>query len=164
MLGIILLFIGGVLLINGVGALGLVERKSAAVMNFLTGSLVLLINLVLLFRARETGEFYVVATGFLFVFTYYYAAISTWFELDMRGFGWYCLFVAVTTVPCSMVAFESGDPRIGIFWLIWGMLWLLFFIAYGIGKDLGRFLPFATIAIGVLTCWIPGFLMLVGRW
>ena len=39
MLGITLLYVGAVLLINGVGALGHAERRSIAVFNLLVGSL-----------------------------------------------------------------------------------------------------------------------------
>ena len=47
MLGILLLYVGGVLLINGIGALGKAERRSIAVLNFLVGGLALVIQLIL---------------------------------------------------------------------------------------------------------------------
>jgi putative amide transporter protein len=164
MLGILLLYIGAVLLINGVGALGQAERRSVAVLNFLVGGLALVVQLILLVRASTPGDYYVVATGFLFTFTYLYGAICGWFDLDMRAFGWYCLFVAITTVPCAWVAFHGSDIRFGYLWLIWGSLWFLFYLAYVPQRDFGRALPLATIATGVLTCWIPGVLMLTEHW
>ena len=91
-------------------------------------------------------------------------AISIWFELDMRGFGWFCFFVAITTVPCAIVTYQDGDMRFGTFWLIWGVLWYLFYLANVPGKDFGKMLPYGSIAVGVLTCWIPGLLILTGRW
>jgi putative amide transporter protein len=164
MLGIVLLYVGAVLLINGVGALGMAERRSIAVLNFLVGSLALVIQLILLVRAETTADYYIVATGFLFTFTYLYGAVCGWFDLDMRAFGWFCLFVAITTIPCAWVAFQGPDVRFGYLWLIWGVLWFLFYLAYVPQRNLGVFLPGATIAVGVLTCWIPGFMMLIGRW
>ncbi len=164
MLGILLLYIGGVLLINGVGALGQAERRSVAVLNFLVGGLALVVQLILLVRATTPGDYYVVATGFLFTFTYLYGAICGWFDLDMRAFGWYCLFVAITTLPCAWVAFHGSDIRFGYLWLIWGTLWFLFYLAYVPQRNFGRWLPSATIATGVFTCWIPGVLMLTEHW
>lgn len=164
MVGIILLFVGAVLLVNGVGGLGKIDAKSAAVMNLLTGGLALVIALILLFRAETNHDFFGVATVFLFAFTYLYAGISMVFSLDMRGFGWFCFFVAITTIPCSILAFQAHDLRFGVFWLIWGALWFMFYLAYVPAKNFGRILPFTTIAVGVLTCWIPGLLMLVDRW
>lgn len=164
MLGIILLFVGGVLLINGVGGLGLVEQRASAVLNFMTGCLTLLIGIVMLVRADVPADYFPVACVMLFTFNYLYASICTWLELDMRGFGWFCLFIAITTVPCALLAFQGPDPRFGAFWLIWGSLWLMYFFTLVRGFNFGKLLPFATIGIGVLTCWIPGFLILVERW
>ncbi|MGE3775139.1 MAG: AmiS/UreI family transporter [Gammaproteobacteria bacterium] len=164
MLGIILLFVGGVLLINGVGGLGLIDTRASAVLNFMTGCLALLIGVVMLVRAAAPPDYFPVACVMLFAFNYLYVAICMWLALDMRGFGWFCLFIAITTVPCALLAFDSPDPRFGVFWLVWGSLWLMYFLALVRGFEFGRLLPFATIAIGVLTCWIPGFLILVQRW
>ncbi|MBI2801402.1 MAG: AmiS/UreI transporter [Gammaproteobacteria bacterium] len=164
MLGLILLYVGAVLFVNGVGGLGLAERRSVAVLNFLVGALALVVQLISLVRAQTSADYYLVATGFLFTFTYLYAAICGWFDLDLRAFGWFCLFVAVTTLPCAWLAFQGPDLRFGYMWAIWGLLWLMFYLAYVPGTKFGRVLPFATIGVGVFTCWIPGLMMLVGHW
>jgi uncharacterized membrane protein len=164
MVGLVLLYVGAVLLINGVGGMGKIDLRSMAVMNFMVGGLALVASLLQLARAETPADFFAVATFFLFTFTYLYVAISMWFELDMRGFGWFCLFVAITTIPCSLVTFERGDPRFGTLWLIWGALWYMFYLANVPGKDFGKLLPIATISVGVLTCWIPGLMILTERW
>ena len=164
MVGVVLLFVGAVLLVNGMGGLGRVDGRSMAVMNFMVGGLALVATLLQFSRAVSTSDFFTVAQFFLFTFTYLYVAISIWFELDMRGFGWFCFFVALTTIPCSIAAFQGGNPRFGSFWLIWGVLWYMFYLANVPGKDFGKALPYATITVGVLTCWIPGLLMLTDRW
>lgn len=164
MVGVMLLFVGAVLLVNGMGGLGRVDLRSMAVMNFMVGSLALVASLLQLVRAETMADFFGVATFFLFTFTYLYVAVSMWFELDMRGFGWFCFFVAVTTIPLSIVTFQGGDYRFGTFWLIWGVLWFMFYQANVPGRDFGKLLPFATIGVGVFTCWIPGLLILTERW
>lgn len=164
MVGVILLYVGAVLLVNGMGGLDRVEARSMAVMNFMVGALALVASLLQLIRAESTADFFGVATFFLFTFTYLYVAISIWCDLDMRGFGWFCFFVAITTVPCSIMAFQGGDMRFGSFWLIWGALWYMFYLANVPGKDLGKLLPYSTIAVGVFTCWIPGLMILTDNW
>ncbi len=164
MLGIVLLYVGAVLFINGIGALGKIDKKSVAVMNLFVGSITLLIDIFMLLDADTNAKFYAVGTGLLFAFTYLYVAITNWFDLDGRGLGWYCLFVAITTVPCSLVSFGAGDMRFGAFWLIWGVLWFMFFLALAAQKNLGKLLPYSTIAVGITTCWIPGYLMLIDKW
>ena len=164
MVGVVLLFVGAVLLVNGMGGLGRVETRSMAIMNFMVGGLALVATLLQFSRAQTPTEFFGVAQFFLFTFTYIYVATSLWLELDMRGFGWFCLFVAVTTIPCALFAFQGGDVRFGSFWLIWGVLWFMFHLSNVRGTDFGKLLPFATIGVGVFTCWIPGLLILTGRW
>ena len=164
MLGVMLLYVGCVLLINGVGGLGKIEPRSTAVLNFMVGGLGLFVSLLMLVRAETLGDFFAVATFFLFTFTYLYGASSMGFDLDMRGFGWFCFFVAVTAIPCSIVAFSGGDYRFGSFWIIWGALWFGFYLSSAHQKDFGTFLPYATICVGVFTCWIPGLLVLTGNW
>ncbi|MEQ8496530.1 MAG: AmiS/UreI family transporter [Gammaproteobacteria bacterium] len=164
MVGVILLYVGAVLLVNGMGGLDRVDGRSMAVMNFMVGSLALVASLLQLIRAQTPADFFGVATFFLFTFTYLYVAVSIWFELDMRGFGWFCFFVALTTIPCALVTYQAGDMRFGTFWLIWGVLWYMFYLANVPGRDFGRLLPYTTISVGVLTCWIPGLLILTENW
>ncbi|MBI4692590.1 MAG: AmiS/UreI transporter [Gammaproteobacteria bacterium] len=164
MVGVVLLFVGAVLLVNGMGGLGRVDVRSMAIMNFMVAGLALAATLLQFSRAETPAEFFGVAQFFLFTFTYVYVATSLWLELDMRGFGWFCFFVALTTIPCALMTFRGGDVRFGSFWLIWGALWFMFYLSNAHGTNFGKLLPYTTIAVGVLTCWIPGLLMLTERW
>ena len=164
MVGVVLLFVGAVLLVNSMGGLGRVDMRSMAIMNFMVAGLALFATVLQFVRAETTAQFFGVAQFFLFSFTYTYVAISMWWELDMRGFGWFCFFVALTTIPCAIVTFQGGDLRFGTFWLIWGVLWYMFFMANVQGRDFGKLLPYASMSVGVLTCWIPGLLILTGNW
>ncbi len=164
MAGVVLLFVGAVLLVNGMGGLGKVELRSMAILNFLVGGLALVATLLQFIRAETPAQFFGVAQFFLFTFTYLYVALSIWLELDMRGFGWFCFFVAFTTIPCSLVSFQNGDVRFGSFWLIWGVLWFMFYLVNVPGKDFGKWLPYGSIAVGFFTCWIPGLLILTNHW
>ena len=164
MVGVVLLFVGAVLLVNGMGGLGRVDLRSMAIMNFMVAGLALLATVVQFVRAETTAQFFGVAQFFLFTFTYLYVAISMWWELDMRGFGWFCFFVALTTIPCALVTFQRGGMRFGSFWLVWGVLWFMFYLANVQGRDFGKLLPYSSMTVGVLTCWIPGLLILTEHW
>ena len=54
MLGVSLLYVGAVLTINGIGRLTNIDGKSLAVMNFFTGGLSVIANIILLI----SGEYY----------------------------------------------------------------------------------------------------------
>lgn len=160
MLGIALFFIGSVLIINGLGLNKKMEARESAPFNLLVGLLAFLINTIALYRGNNSLDYMAVAGGLLFAFTYLYLAIVQWFNLKGIGLGWYCLFVAINAIVFSAL---SSDYRLMAMWLLWASLWFLFFLVLSIGKEL-KFLGNYTIIIGVLTCWLPGILMLSNYW
>lgn len=134
MLGVCLLFVGIVLINNGICNIYGIDGKSAAVMNFLTGSLSLFINFVNLVQ----GNYYAAGTGLLFCFTYLFVGIPAW---------------GITP-----------DIRWALIWYLWAILWGTAFVEDICGKSLGKFTPRLQVFEGVVTAWVPGVLMLLGMW
>ena len=91
MLGVCLLFVGIVLINNGMCTLYNVDGKSTAVMNIFTGGLSLFINFVNLVQ----GNYYAAGTGLLFCFTYLFVAVNNIFKLSGIPFAWFSTFVAI---------------------------------------------------------------------
>ena len=170
MLGVILLYVGMVLMSNGFYRLEKINDKSNVVMNIFTGGLGLILNLIAIGYGAVTGAdaswFYASATGLLFAFTYLYTAINTIWDLDQRLYGWFSLFVAINSIPAGLLCFfgYGGNMLYGIIWWLWGILWLTAFIEINLKKNLGNFVPYLAIFEGIVTAWIPGFLMLVDKW
>ena len=161
MLGIVLLYVGIALILNGICRLYEIDEKSQSIMNFFTGFLAVIIDTVSVIR----DEYYSVGTGLLFGFTYLFIALNAVFKLDKRPYAWYSLFVAINTLPCAYISLVSdGDWRMSVIWLLWGVLWLTTFIEIILKRNLGKFVPYLVIFEGIITAWIPGFLMLVDRW
>lgn len=160
MLGVCLLYVGIVLINNGFCRLYGITGKAVAVMNIFVGMLSMVINVLALIQ----GDFYSAGTGLLFGFTYLFTALNQIYSLDMRPYGIYCLFVAINTLPCAVIDFQGGDPIMAVIWILWGVLWLTGFIELNLKKDLGKFVPYLCIFEGVVTAWIPGFLMLRNMW
>jgi putative amide transporter protein len=160
MLGVALLFIGAVLIVNGITLTGRIEPKDAAGLNLLVGILAFSLNMAGIAHATKPPEYFASAGGLFFAFTYLYLAAVQWFVLKGVGLGWYCLFVAVNAVVYALVA---HDVRLSAMWLAWASLWFLFFVSLGLQHHV-RYLGAYTIAVGVVTCWAPGMLMLTGRW
>jgi len=176
-LGIGLLYVGCVLFMNGVLRLSKVDGKSCAIMNFFTGGLLAVINAINIANVVFAGgldallidytSFYGMATNMLFGFTYLFVGCTNWFGLDGRPLGWYCFFVACNTVPIFLISFAGGTPSDivwGIIWVIWGLLWLAFWVNGVLGKLSETFMGSFTWIAGVITCWIPGLLMVLGWW
>jgi len=164
MLGVVLLFVGVVLIVNGLTLAERIAAREAAVLNLLVGSLSAFAGVLGAVQASTPADFLAVGSGLLFAFTYLYVAGVHWFKLDGRGLGWYCLFVAITALPVGWAAYALGDLRMAGIWLIWSSLWLLFFVDLCTGMRVKRFLAPYTVVVGIVTCWIPGMLMLLGRW
>ena len=91
MLGVCLLFVGIVLINNGMCTLYHVDGRSAAVMNIFTGGLSLFINFVNLVQ----GNYYAAGTGLLFCFTYLFVAVNKFLNASPIPFAWFSTFVAV---------------------------------------------------------------------
>ena len=172
MLGIVLLYVGIVLINNGIARLTKIDAKSAAVMNIFTGALSVTLNILAIARGEfsldtntSLSDFYSAGTGLLFGFTYLFVAINSIFDLDQRPYGWNSLFVAINSFPAAYISYAiEGDWRMSIIWLLWGILWLTGFIETVLKKDLGKFVGYLAIFEGIVTAWVPGFLLLRNLW
>ncbi len=168
MLGVCLLFVGIVLINNGICTLTNVDKKAAAVMNILTGGLSLFINFVNLVH----GNYYAAGTGLLFCFTYLFVAMMNIFDLNPLPFAWFSTFVAVNAVIFGYVEGIAGSEALGItadwrwaaIWWLWAVLWGSSFVTDILGKKLGKFVPCLQVFEGVVTAWIPGVMLLLGIW
>jgi acid-activated urea channel len=169
MLGVVLLYVGIVLINNGIARITDVDAKSASVMNVFTGLLSIIINIITIvhgdFESIDSiGDFYSAATGLLFGFTYLFVAANSIFNLDNRLYGWYSLFVAINTIPAAYISFAGdGDWKMAVIWILWGILWLTGFIENVLKKEL-KFVPYLAVFEGIVTAWIPGFLILTNLW
>ena len=47
-------------------------------------------------------------------------------------------------------------------WAAWAILWFLFFVLLAMQKPIARFVGGVTLAEGVLTGWLPGYMLLNG--
>ena len=168
MLGVSLLFVGIVLISNGVCKLTHVDDKSTSILNLFVGILSLYINFVNIAQ----GDYYAAGTGLLFSFTYLFIDIDLLFHIDKRPFAWFSTFVAINAVVFGTLEGFLGDEflnvtpdiRLAGIWYLWAILWSTAFVEDILGKKLGRFTPCLQIFEGVVTAWIPGILMLIGKW
>lgn len=168
MLGVCLLFVGIVLINNGICNLTNVDKKAAAIMNIFTGGLSLFIN----FTNLVQGNYYAAGTGLLFCFTYLFVAILNIFDLDGKPFAWFSTFVAINAVIFGVIEGVTGSTALGItadwrwaaIWWLWAILWGSSFVTDIMGKNLGKFVPCLQVFEGIVTAWIPGVMILIGIW
>jgi putative amide transporter protein len=160
-----LIYVGAVLCVNGLVLLGIVSARSAAVLNFLVGTLQVVLPTVLLAQSGGDRAAILAASGiYLFGFTYLWLGCNTVFGLPQQGFGWFSLYVACCAVAFGAVTLAS-DPLMGAIWWVWAVLWLLFFLIdarnrTGLRPATGWFAIFC----GVATAAAPAFLLLTGTY
>ena len=164
--GIVLFFVGWVFILNGLHALGRVGNKEAGWFNLVISLLMFLwIIRALVTNYLEDGTIWFVAGVTMFALTYLGLAGSYLLELDGRGLGWYCLWVAVVAPYIGYQNFVAGDVRFGIIWLVWAVAWFCFWLILGLGKSkVMSKLKYFMIPVGVLTAWVPGFMLMNDMW
>jgi acid-activated urea channel len=149
---------------NGVSRLYDIDAKSTAFMNIITGSIILLANIIMLVKATEIIHYQNVASGFLFGVTYIFIAANYLFDLDLRPFGWFSLFVAIYAVTMSVFAVLGSDFRFCFLWGAWAILWLQGFLELAMKLKMGKTFPYLAIVEGVFAAFIPAMLMLTNMW
>lgn len=171
MSSVALLFVGAVLLINGLVFLGYVDGKAAIPVNLLAGSAVTL-NAVLLIMSLDpdsaaSPQITFTAAGFaLFGFTYLTVAMNSLLGGSGKALGWYCGWATVIAAVLSAINFSEGAaPQMGWLWASWALLFASFFLALIVsGHRWTASAGVLAVAQGFTTATIPALMMIGGSW
>jgi hypothetical protein len=168
LLGLALLYVGAVLFLNGLWLLGKIDDKEIVVINVASGLVTLAVSAYWAFNGgADLASVRGSALTLLFTTTYFWVAYNRYATVDGRGLGWFSLFVAITCVPVAArglgTSQSAADVWLGLCWIGWGVLWFMFFLLLALKKPILRITGMASVAAGILTGWVPGFLLLEGR-
>ena len=72
-----------------------------------------------------------------------------------------CSYQWVTGSPILGI---TADWRWAVIWYLWAVLWATAFVEDICHKKLGKFVPILQVFEGIGTAWVPGVLMLIGKW
>lgn len=162
MIGVALLFSGGVLLVNALVLLGKADGPSATVFNLLGGVLNVAIAFWVGFHDEDGFS---ASKVLLFGFTYLWLAYNSILHItDGRAFGWYCAFVAAFGIPTAILTLDDGNRWFGGFWFLWAGLWGLFFVMFGLQKKGLELVAGIYTLVVAASCAVPGYLMVADRW
>ncbi|WP_254666312.1 AmiS/UreI family transporter [Humibacillus sp. DSM 29435] len=161
-----LLFVGAVLIVNGVMLAGRMSALAAAPLNFFVGTLQVVTPTFLIMTAAGDREVIAAASGlYLFGFTYLWVGINAVTGWPGQGLGWFSLFVAVAALGYAASVWAGGGRVFVVIWLAWSVLWFLFFLTLALERDdLTRFTGAVAVIEGVLTAAVPAGLALSGLW
>jgi putative amide transporter protein len=151
LLGVVLLYVGVVLIVNGIWLLGqarvaqaaaapagagggaavaaeshptFLENREVAVLNIFTGFIGVVAAVTLAVQGNENEDIASIrAAGYilLFAFTYIWVAFNQFLNVNGHAFGWYCLFVAITAIAAGIYTFSNADGNDASIYL--GVCW-----------------------------------------
>ncbi|HEY0582645.1 MAG TPA: AmiS/UreI family transporter [Chloroflexota bacterium] len=165
MVGPLFLFVGAVLFLNGLWILGKIQDREIAIINIFVGLLAVIIAVLSFVQGNYEFGGYVL----LFAFTYLWVAYDRFVNPDGAGLGWFCLFVAITALPVAFTVLSGAGGRpfsvwLGLDWLAWAVLWFLYFVLLALKRvSIARPVGWLTLVEGIVTAWIPGYLVMSGR-
>jgi hypothetical protein len=167
MAGPVLLFVGAVLFLNGLWILGKIQDSEIAIINVFTG-LVGLIAAIISFARGDPESIQFGGYVLLFAFTYLWVAYNRYVHPDGQGLGWFCFFVALTAVPVGLTVLQGANGNVwptwlGLNWLAWAVLWFMYFLLLALHWQIAKVTGWVTLFEGVVTAWVPGYLLLSGR-
>jgi hypothetical protein len=188
LLGVVLLYVGAVLVVNGIWLIGqaraatvgeagagaaeahptFIQNREVAVLNLFTGFVGVVAAVTLLVQGNSAGDLSQIrGAGYilLFAFTYLWVAANNFLNAGGRAFGWYCLFVAITAIPAGIWSFANAQGNaasiyLGVCWFAWAVLWFLFFLLLALDRPVGRLAGALAILEGIGTAWVFGILLL----
>lgn len=166
MSAVALIYVGAVLILNGIMLLGWLTPREAAPLNLFVGGIQIFTPTFLIVTSGGDSAAIVDAAGiYLFGFTYLWVGIDAVAGITDRGLGWFSLFVALCAVIFGLVnVVRVGDVSFGVIWWLWAVLWFCFFLVLGLERsDLASQTGFYTIAVGAITA-VVAFLLLLGQW
>lgn len=167
LLGLGLLYVGAVLVLNGLWLLGHIEDREIVVVNVVSGTITLFVSLFWAFNSgANDGSIKGAALTLLFTATYFWVAYNRFSKVDGRGLGWFSLFVAITVAPVAVQSLQTATSPIGVWmgwnWVGWGLLWFCYFLLLAMKQPILRFTGALTVLIGIVTGWAPGLSLLQG--
>lgn len=161
-----LLFVGAVLVLNGLWMTGRISDREVIVINFATAAITGAVAALSLVQATTTDDVRGVAMTLLFSVTYLWVALHCLNGTDGRGLGWFSLIVAISVLPEALrtlgTASSFMEIWLGLCWVAWSGLWLMFFFGLALGKPIQSQTALAAIASGVLTAWLPSLVLMYG--
>lgn len=160
-----LLFVGIVLLVNGLNSLGIVPARSAAILNLFVGTMqVVLPTIILIQNSTDAAVINSTWPTYLFGITYLYFGLNILLKLEPEGFGWFSAFVAAIAFYHSIISI-GPDPIFAVVWLTWAIMWSLFFLLLALGLSvLTRFTAWFLIILGIPSCTVTALFLFKGVW
>lgn len=164
LLGLSLLYVGVILILNGIWLLHRIDDREIVVINLCVALISSLVALHTAASAQSIIDIRAAAMTLLFAITYLWVAYNRIQDCDGRGLGWFSLIVAVTVTPMAVLMFAQSNTLfelwISLCWASWAGLWLTYFLFLVLQKPIQTQVAYFTLFCGIFTAWLPGMALL----
>ncbi|MGY3670825.1 AmiS/UreI family transporter (plasmid) [Marinovum sp. KMM 9989] len=166
LVGLVLFYVGAVLVLNGLWLADRISDREIIVINLVVATISFVAAGWTALTATDIVAVRSAAMTLLFAITYLWVAYNRMTGADGRGLGWFSLFVAITVIPMAVLGIASAETALGVWlgasWAVWSGLWLMYFGHLALNLPIRRGTALATLLTGVFTGWLPGLLLLYG--
>jgi uncharacterized membrane protein len=160
-IGVVLLLIGMLLVVNAAWLQGKVETRDVGVFNLMVGLITVAYSAHL---GLQEGNAHLSAAFMMFGVTYVWVGINALRGAsDQKALGFYCLLVAVMTLPFTVKTFQAGDIVFTAEWVAFGITWFLFYKLLYAGNNVVKPLVMMVYLVG-FGAGFTGWSMLYGYW
>jgi hypothetical protein len=161
-----LLFVGAVLVLNGIWMTGRIADREIVIINLIVAAITAAAAVFAALGATDVGGVKSAALTLLFSTTYMWFAFNRLTGTDGTGLGWFSLFVTLTILPEAGSAIFSADTLLdlwlGVSWLVWAILWFMFFLLLTLKRPIQGMTAAVTVFSGIFTAWLPAMMMMHG--
>lgn len=160
-IGVVILFIGMLLIVNAVWLQGKAETRDVGVFNLIVGAITVFYSAYLALIEQQAA---LSAAFMLFGVTYFWVGVNAIRgAADQKALGLYCILVAILCVPFAIKTFQGGDLIFAIEWVAFGITWFLFFRLLFAGANVMKVLVPMVYLVGIGAA-LTGWSMLYGYW
>ena len=161
-----LLFVGAVLVLNGIWMTGRIADREIVIVNLIVAGITAGVAVFAAIGATDIAGVKPAALTLLFSTTYMWFAFNRLTGTDGTGLGWFSLFVTFTILPEAGFAIAGADITLdlwlGFSWMVWAVLWFMFFVLLTLKRPIQGIKAGVTLFSGVFTAWLPAMMMLYG--
>lgn len=166
LVGLSLLYVGVVLILNGIWLMGRIADRESVLINLCVAGISFLVALDTVIRATSLSDVRNAAMVLLFAITYFWVAYNRLAGCDGRGLGWFSLIVSLTVLPVAVHSYIGAqsfmDAWLATSWAVWAVLWFTYYLLLAAERPIQRFISWFTLGTGIATGWLPGMVLLYG--
>ena len=161
-----LMYVGAVLVINGLALLGRISDKGSAPLNVFVGAMQFFIPTYLIVTSGgDQAVITMAAPLYLFGITYLWVGLNKLSGARGEGVGWFCGYSGFALLAyAAYLGFQHGDWTSTVMWASWALLFGLFFQVLALGKGSAGYTGAVCLIQGFTTTTIPALLMFLGLW